>query len=110
MRVDSDGYAPRFASSSTMPKRYPLDGNTRYTTVHIGEQLGPDHHTISTDMGPRNREETMATAKELHIWANTVKQWIAKIDNARMVEHLTQVAAEMERLADNKDVTERQLV
>lgn len=52
----------------------------------------------------------MATAKELHIWANTVKQWIAKIDNARMVEHLTQVAAEMERLADNKDVTERQLV
>ena len=57
-----------------------------------------------------NREETMATAKELHIWANTVKQWIAKIDNARMVEHLTQVAAEMERLADNKDVTERQLV
>jgi len=52
----------------------------------------------------------MATAKELRIWANTMKQWIAQIDDIRTSEQLARVAAEVERLAEHKQIAERQLV
>lgn len=52
----------------------------------------------------------MATAKELRIWANTMRQWIAQIDNVRTTEQLTRAAAEMERLAELKEPAERQLI
>jgi hypothetical protein len=52
----------------------------------------------------------MTTAKELRIWANMAKQWLVKIDNAEISEHLAQAAAKMERLAVSREVAERQLV
>jgi hypothetical protein len=52
----------------------------------------------------------MTTAKELRIWANTVKQWIAQIDDATTIEHLARAAAAMERLADQKGAAETQLL
>jgi hypothetical protein len=52
----------------------------------------------------------MSTAKELRVWAHTVKQWIIKIDDAVTRERLVLAAAEMERLADHKQAAERQFV
>jgi hypothetical protein len=52
----------------------------------------------------------MATAKELRVWATTVRQWVAKIDDREMAAHATQLAAEMESLAARKEIAERQLV
>ncbi len=52
----------------------------------------------------------MTTAKELRIWANTARQWSIAIDDAATSERLAQAAAEMERLADQKEAAERQLV
>ena len=52
----------------------------------------------------------MTTAKELRIWANTVRQWITRIEDATTCERLAQAAAEMERLADYKQSAERQLI
>lgn len=52
----------------------------------------------------------MTTAKQLRIWVNTMKEWLTKIDNAEVREHLARAAAEMERLADYKQAAERQLI
>ena len=52
----------------------------------------------------------MATAKELRVWAITVRHWAAKIDDGETAAHATRLAAEMERLAACKEVVERQLV
>lgn len=52
----------------------------------------------------------MATAKQLRIWANTMRQWIAQVENVRLNEDLTRVAAEMDRLAAQKEPAERQLI
>ena len=52
----------------------------------------------------------MATAKELRIWANTVRQWITEIEDAATSALLAEAAAKMERLADHKESDERQLV
>jgi hypothetical protein len=52
----------------------------------------------------------MTTAKELRIWANTLKQWINKIDDTTTRERLAQAAEDMERLAERKQAAERQLV
>jgi hypothetical protein len=52
----------------------------------------------------------MTTAKELRIWAHTAKQWIAKIDDTKVAESLALAAAEMEHLADCKEIAERQFV
>ena len=52
----------------------------------------------------------MATAKELRIWANTVRQWIGEIDDAATCERLAQAAEAMDRLAVHKEPDERQLV
>jgi hypothetical protein len=52
----------------------------------------------------------MTTAKELRIWAHTMKQWVAKIDDTKVAESLTRAAAEMERLAEYREVAERQLI
>jgi hypothetical protein len=52
----------------------------------------------------------MATAKQLRIWAKTLRQWISEIDDAPTSERLDQAAAAMERLANHKEPDERQLV
>ena len=52
----------------------------------------------------------MTTAKELRIWANTLKQWINKIDDTTTRERLAQAVEDMERLAERKQAAERQLV
>jgi hypothetical protein len=52
----------------------------------------------------------MTAAKELRIWATMVRQWITKIDDTVARERLVVAAAEMERLANNKQAAERQLV
>jgi hypothetical protein len=52
----------------------------------------------------------MTTAKELRIWSNSVRQWITKIEDTVTNECLARAAAEMERLAECKEVAERQLV
>jgi transposase-like protein len=52
----------------------------------------------------------MATCKELRIWANTMRQWITQVENVRLNEDLARVAAEMERLAAQKEPAERQLI
>jgi hypothetical protein len=52
----------------------------------------------------------MATTKELRIWANTMRQWIAQIDNERTTEQLARAVAEMERLAELKEPAERQII
>lgn len=52
----------------------------------------------------------MATAKELRVWANTMRQWAAQINDIRTSEQLVRVAAEVEHLAEHKEVGERQLV
>jgi len=52
----------------------------------------------------------MATAKQLRIWAKTLRQWISEIDDGPTSERLARAAAAMERLADHKEPDERQLV
>jgi hypothetical protein len=52
----------------------------------------------------------MATARQLRIWANTMRQWITQVENVGLHEDLTRVAADMERLAAQKEPAERQLV
>jgi hypothetical protein len=52
----------------------------------------------------------MATAKELRVWATTVRRWAAKIDDAETAEHAVRLAAEMESLAARKETAERQFV
>ena len=52
----------------------------------------------------------MATAKELRVWANTMKQWIIQVEDITTREHLARAATEVERLAEQKQIAERQLV
>jgi hypothetical protein len=52
----------------------------------------------------------MATAKELRVWADTMRQWATRINDLRTGEHLARAAAEVERLASQKEVADRQLV
>jgi hypothetical protein len=52
----------------------------------------------------------MATAKELRVWATTVRQWAAQIEDVQTAEHAVRLAAEMESLAARKETAERQFV
>jgi hypothetical protein len=52
----------------------------------------------------------MATSKELHAWAYTLKGWASSVDNAKVREQIVQLAAELENLAQCKEAAERQLV
>jgi hypothetical protein len=52
----------------------------------------------------------MATSKELHAWAHTLKGWAASVEAGDVREHMVRVAAEIERLAQSKEAAERQLV
>jgi len=52
----------------------------------------------------------MATSKELHAWAHTLKGWASSVDNIQVREHIVQLAAELEHLAQCKEAAERQLV
>jgi hypothetical protein len=52
----------------------------------------------------------MATSKELHAWAYTLRGWASSVDNIKVCEHIVQLAAELEHLAQGKEAAERQLV
>jgi hypothetical protein len=51
----------------------------------------------------------MVTAKELRVWANTIRQWATKIDDKWMADHAANLATEMDGLAARKEVSDRQL-
>jgi hypothetical protein len=52
----------------------------------------------------------MATAKELRVWARSVREWAAKIDEMWTVDLADSLAAELDRLAAREEVSDRQLV
>jgi hypothetical protein len=52
----------------------------------------------------------VATSKELRAWAHTLKLWSEAVASSEVHEHMLQLAAEIERLAEYKEVAERQLV
>lgn len=52
----------------------------------------------------------MTTSKELRAWAYTLKGWASSVDNIKVREHIVQLAAELEHLAQCKEAAERQLV
>lgn len=52
----------------------------------------------------------MATSKELYAWGHALKGWAASVDAKEVRERMEQLAAELEHLAERKEVTERQLV
>lgn len=52
----------------------------------------------------------MATSKELHAWAYTLKGWAALVEASDLRRHMVQLATELERQAERKAVAERQLV
>jgi hypothetical protein len=52
----------------------------------------------------------MVTSKELRSWAAQMRQWAAKMDDARTADLTNNLAEEMKCLANHKDVSERQFV
>jgi hypothetical protein len=52
----------------------------------------------------------MATSNELWVWATTLRKWASSVDNTKVRERMIQLAAELEKLAQSKEVSERQLV
>ena len=52
----------------------------------------------------------MATSNELRAWANQLKQWALSVDTPKVREQMVLLAAELEHLAQCKEVAERQLV
>ena len=52
----------------------------------------------------------MATSNELRAWASALRGWAPSVDNIKVHEQLIQLAAELEKLAQSKEVAERQLV
>ena len=52
----------------------------------------------------------MATAKELRVWAASIRRWARMIDDSRAAEHAASLAAELDDLAIRKEVTDRQFV
>jgi hypothetical protein len=52
----------------------------------------------------------MATAKELRMWASTIRQWAAGLDDNLAFEYAVCLAAELDDLATCADVYDRQLV
>jgi hypothetical protein len=52
----------------------------------------------------------VATSKELHAWVHQLKKWAASVETTDVREHIVQLAAELERLAECKEAAERQLV
>ena len=65
------------------------------------------------DLDCRNstqKEDGMATSKELRAWAYTLKGWAASVDNTKVREQMVQLRVELEHLAQCKEAAERQLV
>ena len=52
----------------------------------------------------------MATAKELRVWAASIRRWARMIDDTRVAEHAASLAAELDNLAARKEVVDRQFV
>ena len=52
----------------------------------------------------------MATAKELRVWAASIRRWARMIDDTRVAEHAAGLAAELDNLAARKEVVDRQFV
>jgi hypothetical protein len=76
----------------------------------------PDASVLTSparDLDCRNstqNEDGMATSKELHAWAYTLKGWAASVDNTKVREQMVQLRVELEHLAQCKEAAERQLV
>lgn len=51
----------------------------------------------------------MVTAKELRVWALTVRKWAMKIDDKPTADLAANLATEMDSLATCKEVADRQL-
>ena len=52
----------------------------------------------------------MATSKELRAWAADLRRWSESVDTGPVREQMVRLATEVERLAECKEVAERQLV
>ena len=52
----------------------------------------------------------MATAKELRVWAASIRRWARMIDDSRVAEHAASLAAELDNLAARNEVADRQFV
>ena len=52
----------------------------------------------------------MATSNQLRAWASTLREWAPAVDNNEVHERINQLATELEKLAQSKEVSERQLV
>jgi hypothetical protein len=52
----------------------------------------------------------MATSKELRVWATTLRRWSASVENDSVREQMVRLSLELDRLAECKEVAERQLV
>ncbi len=52
----------------------------------------------------------MASSKELRAWSDNVRQWAGVVENPDVRGKLLDLADQMERLAAQKEVAERQFV
>ena len=52
----------------------------------------------------------MAMPNHLRARASTLRGWAPDVDNTKIRERIIQLATELERLAQSKEVSERQLV
>ena len=59
---------------------------------------------------PRIGRIGMATSNELRAWASALRGWSQSVDNTKVRERMIQLAAELEKLPQSKEVAERQLV
>jgi hypothetical protein len=55
-------------------------------------------------------EAFMASSKELRVWATTLRRWSASVENDPVREQMVRLSVELDRLAECKEVAERQLV
>jgi hypothetical protein len=52
----------------------------------------------------------MATSQELRAWVSTLRQWPETVENAQVREQMIRLAADVERLRECREMSERQLV
>jgi hypothetical protein len=75
-----------------------------------GDSIAYAKTLTSAQAIPRNRRIGMATSNELRAWASALRGWSQSVDNTKVREGMIQLAAELEKLAQSKEVAERQLV
>jgi hypothetical protein len=68
------------------------------------------HSADKVSRNPRIGRIGMATSNELRAWASALRGWAPSVDSTKVREQMIQLAAELEKLAQSKEVAERQLV